>query len=202
MTAMYLPVSPILTPLFFTRGPIHVRSLGRPVQPAQHPALAQDSIPSSVKRIGGAVPQAAEGRPGVPGRRRRLARLHPLGAAGYQGRLQRGQQIFTGGGGVRLAADSAWTVHQHRQVAVAVLPQRSEDHDDRPPPRRHGTMQPQAHQHCLRSCCWPASSWSAGTVLSCRCHLSTTAPTECWSSQQTSSCSRWGIEPTKCPRSA
>jgi hypothetical protein len=35
---------------------------------------------------------------------------------------------FTGGGGVRLAAGSAWTVHQ-----VAVLPQRSADHDDRPP---------------------------------------------------------------------
>ncbi len=47
--------------------------------------------------------------------------------------LQRRQRIFTGGGGVRLAADSAGTVHQHRRVAVAVLPQRSANHDDRPP---------------------------------------------------------------------
>jgi hypothetical protein len=28
---------------------------------------------------------------------------------------------------------STWTVHQHRRVAVAVLPQRAADHDDRPP---------------------------------------------------------------------
>jgi hypothetical protein len=68
--------------------------------------------------------------------------------------------------------------------------------------RRHGTTQPQHHQHCLRSCCWPASSWSAGTAHNRCCHLSTTAPTECWSGQHTSSCSRWGIEPTRCPRSA
>jgi hypothetical protein len=114
-------------------GPIHVRPLGGPVQPAQHPALAHDSIPSSVKRIGRAVPQAAEGRLAVPGRHHRLARPRPLGAAGYQGRLQRGQRIFTGGGGVPLAADSTWTVHQHRRVALPVIPQRSADHDDRPP---------------------------------------------------------------------
>jgi hypothetical protein len=36
---------------FRQRGPIHVRSLCGPVQPAQHPALAHDSIPPSVKRI-------------------------------------------------------------------------------------------------------------------------------------------------------
>jgi hypothetical protein len=103
------------------------------VQPTQHPALAHDSILPSVKRIGRVVPQAAEGRLAVSCRRRRLARPPPLGAAGYQSRLQRGQRIFTSRGGVRLAADSAWTVHQHRRVAVAVLPQRAADHDDRPP---------------------------------------------------------------------
>jgi hypothetical protein len=35
----------------------------------------------------------------------------------------------------------AWTVHQHRRVAVAVLPQRAADHDDRPPATA-GTAQP------------------------------------------------------------
>jgi hypothetical protein len=34
---------------FRQRGPIHVRSLGGPVQPAQHPALTHDSIPPPVK---------------------------------------------------------------------------------------------------------------------------------------------------------
>ena len=38
------------------RGPIHVSPLGGPVQPAQHPALAHDSIPPPVKRIGRVVP--------------------------------------------------------------------------------------------------------------------------------------------------
>ena len=42
--------------------------------------------------------------------RRRLARPHPLGAAGYQNRLPGGQRIFTGRGGVRLTAGSTWTV--------------------------------------------------------------------------------------------
>ncbi len=54
---------------------------------------------------------------------RRLARPPPLGDAGHQGLLQRRQRIFTGGGDVQLAADSTRTVHQHRRVAVAVLPQ-------------------------------------------------------------------------------
>jgi hypothetical protein len=69
-----------------------------------------------------------------------------------------------------------------------------------PPPARHNAAR--LHPHYLRSCCWPASSWSEEIVRSRRCRLSTTAPTECWSGQLTSSCSRWGIEPTKCPRSA
>jgi hypothetical protein len=63
----------------------------------------------------------------------RLARRPPLGAAGYQNRLPGGQRIFTGGGGLRLTAGSTWTVHQHRRVAIAVLPQRAANHDDRPP---------------------------------------------------------------------
>ncbi len=104
-------------------------------QPAQHPALTHDSISPSVKRVGRAVPQASEGRPAVPGRRCRLARPPPMGAAGYQNRLPGGQQIFAGGGGVRLTTGSTGTVHQHRRVAVAVavLPQRAADNDDRPP---------------------------------------------------------------------
>jgi hypothetical protein len=96
------------------RSPIHVRPLGGPVQPAQHPALSHDSIPPSEKWVGRVVPQAAEGRLAVPGRRRRLARPPPLGAAGYQIRLPGGQRVFTGRGGVRLTAGSSWTVHQHR----------------------------------------------------------------------------------------
>jgi hypothetical protein len=60
------------------RGPIHVRPLGGPVQTAQHPALTHDSIPPAIKRIGGAVPQAAKGRLAVPVCRRRLARPPPL----------------------------------------------------------------------------------------------------------------------------
>jgi hypothetical protein len=114
------------------RSPIHVRPKGGPVQPTQHPTLTHDSIPPSIKRIGRAVPQAAEGRLAVPGHRHRLARPPPLGDAGHQGLLQGRQRIFTGGGGVRLAADSAKTVHQHRRVAIAVLPQRSANHYDRP----------------------------------------------------------------------
>jgi hypothetical protein len=90
--------------------------------------------------IGRAVPQAAEGRLAVTGCRRRLARPPPLGDAGHQGLLQRRQRVFAGGGGVRLAADSAGTVHQHCRVAVAVLPQRSADHDDRPPTTADATQ--------------------------------------------------------------
>jgi hypothetical protein len=41
------------------------------VQPAQHTALTHDSIPPAIKRIGQAVPQAAEGRLTVLGRHRR-----------------------------------------------------------------------------------------------------------------------------------
>jgi hypothetical protein len=37
-------------------GPVHVRPVGRPVQPTQHPALAHDIIPSPIERIGRAVP--------------------------------------------------------------------------------------------------------------------------------------------------
>jgi hypothetical protein len=118
---------------FRQRGPIHVRPLGGPVQSAQHLALAHDSILPSVKRIGRAVPQAADGRPEVPGRRRRLARPPSLGAAGYQNPLPGGQRIFAGRGGLRLTTGSTWTVHQHRRVAVLVLPQRAANHDDRPP---------------------------------------------------------------------
>ena len=57
----------------------------------------------------------------------------PLGDARHQGLLQGRQRIFTGGGGVRLAAKSAMTFHQHRRVAVAILPQRPANHYDRPP---------------------------------------------------------------------
>jgi hypothetical protein len=118
---------------FRQRGPIHFRSLGGPVQPAQHPALAHNSIPPSIERIGRAFPQVAEGRPAVLGRRHRLAQPPPLGATGYQDHFPRGQRIFAGEGGVRLAAGSTWTVHQHRRVAVAVLPQGAANHDDRLP---------------------------------------------------------------------
>jgi hypothetical protein len=41
---------------------------------------------------------------------------------------------FTGGGRIRLTTDPARPVHQHRQVAVAVFPQRPTDHHGRPPP--------------------------------------------------------------------
>jgi hypothetical protein len=47
------------------------------VQPAQHPAFTHESIPSTIERIGGAVPQAAEGLLTVRSRRRRLARPPP-----------------------------------------------------------------------------------------------------------------------------
>jgi hypothetical protein len=42
------------------------------------------------------------------------------------------------------------------------------------------------HQHYQRSCCWPASFWSAGTVRSRRCPRSRTDLTECWSGQHIS----------------
>ncbi len=168
--------------------------------------VGTDGAPAtpSVKRVGLAVPQVAEGRPAVLGRRRRLARPPPLGVAGYQNRLPGGQRIFTGRGSVWLTAGPTWTVHQHRRVAVAVLPQRAANHDDLPAARhrRHGTTRLLPPQLYLKSCCWPASSSSAGTVRSRRCRLSTTAPTECWSGQPTSSSSRWGTEPTRCPHSA
>jgi hypothetical protein len=51
--------------------------------PQQHTTLSQTDWQ--------AVPQAAEGCLEVPGRRRQLAQPPPLGAAGYQGRQQRGQ---------------------------------------------------------------------------------------------------------------
>jgi hypothetical protein len=72
----------------------------------QHPILTHDSLPPSIKRIGQVVQQAAEGRLAVLGCHRRLARPPPLGDAGHQGLLQGRQRIFTGGGSVRLAADS------------------------------------------------------------------------------------------------
>ncbi len=55
-----------------------------------------------------------------------------------------------------------------------------------PPPTRHNSTQLQPHLHYQRSCCWPASFWSAGTVRSRRCHRSTAALTECWSGQHIS----------------
>jgi hypothetical protein len=40
----------------------------------------------------------------------------------------------------------------------------------RPPlPTRHNSTQLQPHLHYQRSCCWPASFWSAGTVRRRRC---------------------------------
>ncbi len=68
-----------------------------------------------------------------PGRHRRLARPPPLGATGYQDHFPRGLRIFAGGGSVWLAAGTTWTVHQHRRVAVTVLPQGAANHDDQPP---------------------------------------------------------------------
>ncbi|MFN9938514.1 MAG: hypothetical protein ACK56I_03480, partial [bacterium] len=47
--------------------------------------------------------------------------------------LPGGQRILTGRGSVRLTAGPTRPVHQHRRVAVAVLPQRAANHDDRPP---------------------------------------------------------------------
>jgi hypothetical protein len=104
-----------------------------PLQSAQHPAFTHDSIPSSIQQIGRAVPQAAEGRLAVLGRRCRLTRPPSMGDAWHQSLIQGGQQVFTSGGRIRLITDPARPVYQHRRVAVAVFPQRSTDHHDRPP---------------------------------------------------------------------
>ncbi len=114
-------------------GPVHVRPVGGPLQSAQHPAFAHDSIPSSIKRIGRAVPQATEGRLAVPGHRRRLARPPSMGDAWHQSLIQGGQRVFTGGGRIQLTTDPARPVHQHRRIVVAVFPQQPTDHHGRPP---------------------------------------------------------------------
>ncbi len=54
------------------------------------------------------------------------------------------------------------------------------------PTRQRSTTQRQLHQHYRRSYCWTASCWSAKTVRSHRCPLSTTDLTECWSGQRIS----------------
>ncbi len=86
------------------RGPVHVRLVGGPMQFAQHSPFTYDSLPPSIQRA--RSPQAAEGRPAVSVRRRQ--------------------------GSIRLAADSAGSVRQHRRVAVAILPQGPSDCHDRP----------------------------------------------------------------------
>jgi hypothetical protein len=113
------PSSPAgsLPPSHQKRGPVHVRPVGVPVQPAQHPAFTHDSISSPIKRISPAVPQAAEGRFTVLGRRRRLARPPPLGDAEHPGLLQGRQRIFPSGGGIRFTTDPARPVCQHRRIA-------------------------------------------------------------------------------------
>jgi hypothetical protein len=147
------------------RGPV-----GGTVKPAEHPAFTHDSISSPIKRIGRAVPQAAEGRFMVPGRRRLLARPPPLGDAGHQGLLQGRQRIFTSGGGIRFTTDPARPVCQHRRITVAILLSdlQTTMTGRLPPTTRHNSTQLQTHLHYQRSCCWPASFWSAGTVRS-RC---------------------------------
>jgi hypothetical protein len=69
-----------------------------------------------------------------------------------------------------------------------------------PPPTRHNAAP--APSTLPEELLLAALSWYVGMVRSRHCRLSTTAPTECWSGQHTSSSLRWGIEPTKCPRSA
>ncbi len=56
-----------------------------------------------------------------------------MGDAWHPSLIQRGQLIFDGGGCIRLTTDPARQVHQHRRVAVSVLPQRPTNHHDRPP---------------------------------------------------------------------
>jgi hypothetical protein len=187
--------------------PSHIQPIapmGGPLQPAQHPTLTHDSIPPSIKRIGRAVPQAAEGRLAVPGRRRRLARPPPFGDAGHQDLLQGSQrfspaeavfglQLILPGQFINTAESPSPSFLSDLQTTVTNRP---------PPPTRHNSSPAPSTVHYLKNCCWPASSWSARTVRSRRCRPSTTAPTECWSGQHTSSSSRWGTEPTRCPRSA
>jgi hypothetical protein len=76
----------------------------------------------------------------LPGRRRRLARPPPLGNAEHQGLLQGRQQIFPGRDGIRFTADSTRPVRQYHRVAIAVLPQRPANHDDRPPATANTTQ--------------------------------------------------------------
>jgi len=85
------------------------------------------------QRAGRAVPRAAEGRPAVLVRRRRMARPPAVGDDRNQSVIPRRQRVFTSGGSIRLAADPAGSVRQHRRVAVAILPQGPSDRHDRPP---------------------------------------------------------------------
>ncbi|MFO0004272.1 MAG: hypothetical protein ACK559_24380, partial [bacterium] len=113
-----------------------------------------------------------------------------MGVAGHQNRFPGGQQILTSRGGVRLTACPTWAVHQHRRVAVAVFPQGAANNDERPPTT-------------------PAPSTLPEELLLARFVLVRRdgaqpplspiydGPTECWSGQPASSCSRWGIEPTR-----
>jgi hypothetical protein len=77
-----------------TGGPVYVRPVVGPLQFAQHLTFTHNHLPSSIQR----VPQVAEGRFAVPGRRCRLARPPSMGNAGHQSLIPRGQQVFTRGG--------------------------------------------------------------------------------------------------------
>ena len=77
-----------------TGGPVYVRPVVGPLQFAQHLTFTHNRLPSSIQR----VPQVAEGRFAVPGRRCRLARPPSMGNAGHQSPIPRGQQVFTSGG--------------------------------------------------------------------------------------------------------
>jgi hypothetical protein len=109
-------------------GPVHVCPVGGPVQPAQHPAFTHDSIPSTIKRIGRAVPQMGERRLAVQGRHRRLARPPPLGDAGHQGLIQGRKGVFTSGGGIRFTTDPARPVCQHHRIRKKRKKERKKEH--------------------------------------------------------------------------
>jgi hypothetical protein len=77
-------------------------SCGHLVQPAQHPACSEDSLPSAVQWFGGAVPSPPQrGAPGLLCHGK-LNRSPAVGAAGHPFSGQRRRQQHTHSGSVRL----------------------------------------------------------------------------------------------------
>jgi hypothetical protein len=89
------------------RGPVHLLPVGRPLQPAQHPAPPDYCLPPTIQQAGRTLPPPPEGRPPHRGE---LDRPPSVGPPGPLRSSQGRQQLHPRSGSVRLTTHFTWPI--------------------------------------------------------------------------------------------